>query len=273
MFIFSIFFYRIIIMEKHNYDLEGKYYDVSDLQFNRNPPDNYNLHDNIISYDDGNDHKILLLSIVLSYPIIYDKYKYIDGKTEDITIVVCPFTMASICCYGKYHATENIENGCLVISNGEHTFSVMSAYEYSQKYNIRIGTVAIEKLRNAFMNHTDHKYLLIENNGQTIMNSEYYKNNEVKYIYTRPPDQFHNKTIVYLLYYVSEKNHVTKIAVIVGRNAKKEKPYGYNTRKSGTKEYIEKYMDKLNLKLGYVMPVLWFAWKSFYPDAKIIYLT
>ena len=259
-------------MEKHNYDLRGKYLDISNMQYNRNPPDNYSLYDNILRYNDGNDQKMMLLTVALTYPIIYDQYKYMDGKTGEISIIVCPFTLASIYCYGKYRATDDVENGCLVVTNGEHTFSIMRAYEYSQKNKIKLGSVTIEKLRNAFMDYTDYKYLLIED-IHPIVDLKYYHNNEIKHKYVQPPEQFHSKTLVYLIYYISEKNQMVKVSVIIGKNGKNDKVNGYDMKKSGTKEYIEKYMDKLNLKLGYVMPVLWFAWKSFYPDAKIIYLT
>jgi hypothetical protein len=263
-------------MIAHNYNLKDKVITSDDYKFNRNPPIQYGLHDKMVCYFDGYHRKVVPLDTALSSPIIYDKYVGKDDKLHDITVAVCPFTLASAVLDGKFTATQYVENSCLVITNGESTFPLLNAFIESHKSKeIKKFEVDIKVLRNVFTEYPDCKYMdLITNKGaKHILPTEYYSNQETMFKHLEPANQFHNKTLVYLIQYISSKDHLVKSTILVGRDANPNDATGYNVVVSGIYEYILQYDDKIKQKFGFVMPVMWFAWKSFFPDSKIVYIS
>src|SRR5437016_4522728 len=120
-------------MQLHNFNLKDRVITSDDYKFNRNRLPEYGLYDKMVCYFDGFNRKVVPISIALSYPIIYDKYVGTDDELHDMTITVCPFTLASAVFDGKFITTENVENSCLVITNGNETFSILNSYTYSHK--------------------------------------------------------------------------------------------------------------------------------------------
>lgn len=263
-------------MKRHNYDLEDKIITSDDYTFNRNPTQTFGLHDKVVCYFDGYDRKVIPLYVSLSYPIIYDKlYSENDDKVRDITIAVCPFTLCAALFEGKFVATSNIENCCLVISNGEDTFSIANSFTYSHKFkHITKSEVDIKILRNVFTEHPDCKYMVLSDkkNINPILDLKYYENNDILFRHVQYPSQIHPKTLVYCIQYVSAKDQSLKCSIVVGKDAKSKEITGYNVIESGVYNYLMTFDDKIKLKLGFVMPIMWFAWKSFFPEAKIIYI-
>lgn len=273
-------------MEYHNYNLEDKIITSKDYEFHRNPPIQYKLHEKVICYFDGYNRKVVSFSIATSFPIIYDKFIGTDENIRDITIAICPFTLSSIVLDGKYKATSYVENSCLVITNSldvsnrrdnsnsnSHTFSILNCFDDLHKTNKRL-EVDIKILRNVFTEYPDCKYMVLSDNiiADPILNSKYYYDNNILFKYIKPPNEFHMKTLVYLIQYISSKDQSMKTTIIVGRDANAKENTGYDLKKSGVYDYLATYHDKIKLKFGFTMPILWFAWKSFYPDAKIVYI-
>lgn len=268
--VFINFFINIYnIMESHNYNLKDKIINLENFRFNRNPPQGYELYDKVISYFDGYDRKVIPLLIALSYPILYDTFLGPDKETYSITIAVCPFTLTAAAFEGKFEATQYVENSCLVITDGKNTFPIINSFNN----NIKKFQIDIKILRNVFTEYPDCKYMKIIDDIiiKPILDIDYYKNDQLLFKYTKP-NQFHPKTIVYLIHYISSKDHSSKTTVIVGRDANTKYATGYNLVKSGVHDYLVTYSEKIKEKIGFVMPTMWFAWKSFFPDSKIIYI-
>ena len=256
-------------MEQHNYDLQDKIITLNDYKFNRNPPPEYGLHNKVVCYFDGYNRKMIPLSVMLTFPIMYDKYVGSDEQFHDMTIALCPFTLAVAVFDGIFIATENVENSCLVISNNKYTFPIIHSQIEVKKFE-----ADIKVLRNVFTEYPDSKYMILNNNKSVnpILGNEYYENQTILFNCIKPSDQFHTKTLIYLILYQSSKDQTIKSTVIVGSNACANEVTGYNIVESGVYNYLTTYNDKIKEKLGLVMPMVWFAWKSFYPNSKIIYI-
>lgn len=260
----------------HNYNLKDKILDTDNYTFHRNPPSTYGLHDKVVCYFDGFSRKIIPLSISLSFPIIYDIYTTAGEQVKDITIALCPFTLTSAVFEGKFTATENIENSCLVITDGNNTFSILNSFNVSHKTGtITEFEVDIKILRNVFTEYPDCKYMSISDKVmiKPILNLEYYENNntfdnnKLNFEY-----EIHPKTLIYLIQYISSKDQSIKTTAIIGRDATKKKVTGYDVVKSGIYNYIMTYDEKIKQKFGFTIPLLWFAVKLSFPNSKIIYI-
>jgi hypothetical protein len=263
-------------MQVHNYHLEDKILATDRFIYNRNPPSEYGLYDKVLCYFDGHDRKVVPLRIALSFPIIYDKYIGQDNKLYDMTIAICPFTLAAAILDGKFVATGHVKDSCLVITNNKDTFPIINSYQYVLKTKeLKSYEADIKILRNVFTEYPDCKYMVIQNDVELvpIVNNTYYDDNALLFdIDMNPSNQFHNKTLVYLIQYLSSKDQSLKSTIVVGHDANSSSVTGYNVVESGIYSYLVRYESKINQKFGFVMPILWFAWKSFFPESKIIYL-
>src|SRR5689334_7271463 len=83
--------------------------------FSPETDDSFKLSDQMLCYYDGTTTKVVPLWIFKRCPIIYDKYVENYGKTIDISIVVCPLSLAATIFEGKFIPTEKFVNSCLVI--------------------------------------------------------------------------------------------------------------------------------------------------------------
>ena len=263
-------------MESHNYNLIDKVITINDYKFNRNPPQQYGLQDRVVCYFDGYNRKVIPLYIALSFPIIYDNYMGSHEQIKDITITVCPFTLSTAVFEGKFEATQYVQNSCLIITdNLNHTFPIIDSFVYSHENKaIKKFQVDIKILRNVFTEYPDCKYMVLSDNipVKSILNLKYYENENILFKYVEPSDEFHPKTLVYLIQYISSKDQSIKSTILVGYDANSRTITGYNVVESGVYKYLMNYDDKIKQKLGFVIPTMWFTWKSFYPNAKIIYI-
>lgn len=265
----------------HNLDLSSRSLSPFQYKFNRNPPTTkFGLHDKMVSYFDGYDRKIIPLAVCLAYPIIYDVYLDETSQSYDMTVAVCPFTLASAVFHGKYYATDVVDRSCLVISNGHDKFPIANAHitdmvQSNQPDTIKKYEVDIKILRNIFTEYPDCKYLVINDDVPTdgILDPNYYENGAIMFKTTEVPKQIHMKTLVYLIQYTSAKDKSIKTTVIVGEGANAAKPTGYNVVKSKVYDYLTKSDEKIKEKFGFILPIMWFAWKSFFPDARVLYLS
>ena len=230
-----------------------------DYQFVSEVPSDLSLSDNVICYTDGIDIKIVPLDIMKKYPILYDMY----NNKNPISIIVCPFTLSSCIFEGHLNLTNHVENSSIVLEFNSEKFNIVNGSPTVKRYQVQIKT-----LRNAFTDHIHAKYFRPKktniNKISNIVNDTYYSQNNLN------SHVFHDKTLVYLILYESSQTHNTKCTVIVGSNASKNHPTGYNIHESKVAEYLENNEEKIHEKLGFIMPILWFAYKPFFNDAKII---
>lgn len=257
---------------EHNRDLSSRILSFENFKFNRNPPPNVGLHDVMVCYFDGGSRKVLPFSLAMTYPIIHDKCVSQEDKVYDVTLATCPWSLASIVLEGKFTATNSVSDSCLVITNGTKTFPIIKE---PREKELKRYEVDIKMLRNVFTEYPDCRFLVTNEEFRVatpLLPLDYYKNTEIPFPVQVPPGNIHPKTLVYLIQYISSKDASFKATVLVGRDATATEVTGYNMIKSGVYEYVMKYEDKLKQKLGYVMPLLWFSWKSSLPDAKIIFL-
>lgn len=267
-------------MELHNLNLHNAILIPNNYKILDEPPNNLNLNDIVICYFDGLVYKIIPFNIINSFPLLYDTYFDSHNLSFDITIAVCPFTLASSAFKGKFTPTEFVNNSCLVITNNIVTFPIIDPTKFKKNKNntdynkkIKRFQVSIKTLRNAFAEYQDCKYIMVQKNKiKPIINPKYYQNYEIPYNHVHSQNNIHPKTLVYLIQYKSSKNHTTKNTIIIGKNATHNKTTGYNIAESGIHKYFENHEDKIIQKFGYIIPLLWFSWNSFFPNSKIIYL-
>jgi hypothetical protein len=267
------------MLEAHKFDLSDRVLTFNDYKFNRNPPSNVGLFDKMVCYFDGYHRKVVPLDVVTAFPIIHDKYMTPDEKITDLTVAVCPFTLAAGVFDGKYTATPNVENSCLVITDGDNTFPIVAAprRDATTGRDIKKYEVDIKLLRNVFTEYPDCRYLVVTDNKKQdvkpIVGPKYYDNNEILFkLPAEPAKTIHPKTLVYLIEYTSSKNRARKASVVIGKDAGPNEPSGYNVVQSGVYDYLIQSDDKIKEKSGFVTPILWFAWKSFFPEARIVNL-
>ncbi|AYV84090.1 MAG: hypothetical protein Hyperionvirus17_10 [Hyperionvirus sp.] len=264
-------------MEQHGMNFDKRILPFENYKYNRNPPSTIGLFDKMVCYFDGFNRKVVPLKIALAYPIIYDVFMAPDSDvTFDLSIGVCPFTLAAGVFEGKYKVSDRVDRSCLVISNGSNTFPIIQGAVVDGKSgkSLKKYEVDIKLLRNVFTEFPDCKYL-VPIGGELekpVLGEDYYVGDEVLFRFERPPENVHLKTLVYLIEYESSKEEQKKSTVVVGRDASPTEVTGYNVVLSGTYDYLVNSEHKLKQKFGFVTPVLWFAWKSFYPDAKLIFI-
>jgi hypothetical protein len=236
------------------------------------------LMDPVVSYYNGINWKIIPLDILLSYPVIHDKYTRVIDENQhviDITLVLCPFTLATCAFEGKFYPTEYVHNSSLVIKNdlNDHVSIISSEIiDGNKERTFKRFEAEIFLFRNAISDHPDALYLkTIGAPLDTILPGKYYTDNSLIFEPSYLP-KFHPKTLVYLLQYKSSKTGNYKYTVIVGKNASKKEISGYNNHDAGYYKYITESQNKITEKNGFIIPMLWFAWKLFFPNAKVIHL-
>lgn len=269
-------------MESILVDLSKKTLLESDYEFIQNPPPDLVLTDYVVCYSDGYDTKIIPLDIMKRFPLLHDRQKSLK---KAITLAVCPFTLASCVYEGLFKPTQSVDRSCLIITNYDDRDENQVQFNIIQgHYTIKRYEVSIKTLRNAFTDHIHGKYLILKNksNSPILMDSiskNYYTSEKLVYDqdqeplpksqpFTKEHQVFSNKKLVYLILYESSVTHEIKSTVLADPST----PEGgiYNNNK--TQYYLEKNIDKINEKAGFVIPLLWFSWRAFYPDSKILLL-
>ena len=209
-------------MQPHNLKISDRTIDSSKYTFDNEPTNDYQLLDKVLCYFDGINRKIVPLSVMLTYPILYDTYDDENDKVHDISIVLCPFTLASVVLYGKFVPTENVDHSSLVVTDTIDTFSVLNSFDYIHKTKRKLNfEVDIKILRNVFTEYPDSKYFVPNSEliFEPLLPLDYYTNDTLLFDSTNESQTFHPKTLVYLIIYISSKDHKQKASVIVGSDS------------------------------------------------------
>lgn len=241
--------------------MNDRHYTIT--EFSDFSPQKRKLSDIMISYNDGIKWKIIPLSIMNMYPIIYDEYNEPNEQKTPITIYVCPYTLFSCVYFGKYtlhdKTTQNnnlsivdVENDIYINPILNKTYS-LTTDELLNKY-IKKGEVRIITLKNVLYLFPDCLFANTSKIPQidNITNKDYLQ----------------NKQIIYIIEYKS-KNHdhnEYKYTII------KPKINSFDIVKNGFESYFHKMVEQIRIKGGMIYPCLFDEWAKTNIDSKIIEL-
>lgn len=251
---------------------------IKDPNYTMDPPNNLNINDTVLVYNDGRTWKVVSLDIVLSHPIIYDKYydDDINNTVSDISITYCPYTSCAIIYYDKYKLTNKIYNNNIIIKNNNGYMIQMLGILYS-KYNkmipsiIRREEVKIMTLQNALTRYPDCQFLHYTTKMKPLVNKKYLSNTKIMYKINNISKRFHPKTLIYGIEYITNNSISTKkYSAIIGDDTSKNKPNSRDYNKNKFNIYFVKMMDEIRERNGIVYPVYWYAWYAMFPTTKVI---
>jgi hypothetical protein len=250
---------------------------LTDFKINSNPPKNIILDDKVLCFNNLNEWIIIKLEEFLKTPIIWTNI-FLDNKSVDVSIVVCPRTLRSSVFEGKLKALQ-YDGDRLILEKEDKSFvpidlnisiDVNSELESNKRYQIYIQT-----LRNALVDYYDIKYLHPNKSKKSksyIINKKYLSNDldendeTIKLNLT-----YHPKTLVHLIQYTS-KNGEKKITIIIGKDSNNIDIKGYDNKKSGYDNYLQQFGDEIIKRDSFIMPMLYYKAIQIYKNAKIIIL-
>jgi hypothetical protein len=213
---------------------------AQDLQFSPKLV-NYDLTDLVVVYFDGKSHKIVLLSFMLKNHIIYDEYVDENNKKFNLSVILCPFTLAAISYVGKYVATDQTYNDNIMIKN------IKEDEIYSQLNNNLVKhEVKIMLLKNVLVRYLDCLYL----------NVKLKEKEKIKI-------KVNIKNLGYGIEYKSQDVNVSsnfKYSILINKNNDYTK---YD-------EYFKKHIDKIRERSGVIIPCLVDKWVEMFPKSKVI---
>ena len=280
--------FDFIVDSKYNY--KNRY--IKDPIFVPKIPDKYELNDSVIVYHNGRKHKIVPRDFMMKYPIIYDKYynksqspsvadvaSSNTGFISDITVCFCPYTSSSITFFGSFAITDKVFNSNIVLQNMDDPDKLViqlsgdiysSSTKKLQSTIIRKSEIKIMTLRNAISKYPDSMYLDISQyKGKELLNVSYNSNKEILYPVTNGSSEYHPKTLIYGIEFLSKKDGNKKYAAIVSKDASKNKVNSVNMIKNGYDKYFYETIDKIREKGGIMIPCFWFAWYTMHPDTRV----
>lgn len=271
-------------MNKHNIDLSNRI--LENPIFATYPPKNLKLSDPVLVYHDGNYWKIIPLALLSKYVCIYDiiteknKEKNIVANIP-VTIAFCPFTFTCAIYEDTYFPSEFVLNSSLILKNKyEGLLPIITGILDQDNKNslVRRWQCDIKLLRNALSDNPDPKFLLSKNDDRNelspLFSSSYLIDNSLPFKIldeNKKIKTYHPKTLVRLVQYISTKNGLS-YSIIVGKKSTSETPTGFDTHKSNFDIYFEQMNSKLVDKLGFVMPIFWFACEPFLDNSKVVNL-
>ena len=246
---------------------------IKESTFVPSPPKNLSLYNKVAVYNDGRQWKVIPLSVLLIYTVIYDKHfdkvKDKDGNNiiSDISITFCPYTFCSIIYFGKYTPVSKIYNGNVVLKNEENILlSQMKGTPFIRKKEVKIMI-----LRNVISNYPDCSYFDETNLGdlKSVIDDDYIINQKILYPTKHKNKKFHPKTLIYGIEYkskdITKKDY--KYSAIVGKNNN-----SFNFVKSGFVDYFDNVIERIRNKGGVIIPCFWYGWTSMHGEVKIIQL-
>ena len=248
---------------------------LTEYIINSESPKTIALSDSVLCFNSLNEWIIIELDIFLKTPIIWTKI-FIDNKTLDVSIIVCPRTLRSSVFEGKLKSVK-YEGERLILEDEEKSLipidlnisiDINSELEPNKRYQIYIQT-----LRNALVDYYDIKYLHpIHKLKKYVINKLYLSNKLDEYDNEITTElTYHPKTLVHIIQYTSN-NGKRKITILIGKEANNFDYKGYDNKKSGFDEYLMKFGDDIIKKECFIMPILYYKALKIYPDAKKISL-
>lgn len=260
-------------IKKISENIKDKILSHDDYKFEIDHGSDLKLTSHVVMYNSGDLWKIISFDVCLSYPIIHDVYS-VNDETFDITFVLCPVTMRSICLKGKFEFLTYDESCKMILREiGSDVYiSIDHGTKIDSRYIIqknKRSEVKITTLRNALILLPDAQFLNLNQSKKIspVIDKEYYTNlldpNGNKII----GNIIHPKTLVYVVQF---KN---KTIIILGKDIASEIPTGYDAKSSHIFDYLDDHKKKIINMEGFIMPMLWFATKIAYPAAECVYIS
>lgn len=231
------------------------------------------LSDPVLCFNNLNEWIIVDIDQLLKTPIIWTKV-YTDNKAKNVTIALCPRTLRASMFDGKLKA-KHYDGDRLILETEEKSLipidlniaiDLESNLEINKRYQISIQT-----LRNSLVDYYDIKYLHpTKKTNKYIINKNYLTNRLDELDQEIGETQFHPKTLVYIIQYVSDKG-IRKITILIGNDSSLIS-LGYDNKKSGFDKYISDYENEIIKKDCFIMQMLYYKAIKIYENAKKIIL-
>lgn len=264
---------------------------IDDYDIEAKPTNDISLTDNVVIFHSGSRWRIIKLSVMLQYPVLYSKYWNINSEQYmDITLVVCPITLRSFIFRDKIEIVDILENKTLVlkkISDNEDKIFYLgipyiinhddeSANSENVITHIKRNEVKIMTLRDTFLFATDSDFIVLKDTKkksllETVISLKYYENKSD--INNNPIDTiFHPKTLVYIIQYYSTKSMMYKQTVLINKDISKTRITGYSYKRTGIWEYLSMFHEDFKKKNAVIFPILWYMVDILYPNSKVVLL-
>lgn len=247
---------------------------LTNFVINSEPIKDVALSDPVLCFNNLNVWIIIDIDQMLKTPIIWTKI-YKENKTKDVTIALCPRTLRASMFEGKLKA-KHYDGERLILETEEKSLipidlniaiDLESNFEINKRYQISIQT-----LRNSLVDYYDIKYLHpTKKTNKYIINKNYLNNRLDELDQEIGELQYHPKTLVYILQYVSDKGE-RKITIIIGSNSNLIDSLGYDNKKSGFDKYISDYENEIIKKDCFIMQMLYYKAIKIYENAKKVTL-
>lgn len=242
---------KIPILEQNDYKFSSNF-------------DNINLDDICIRYYNGIIWKLIPITIMKSYPIIYDKYYETNDNEQtiiDITIGLCPFSSIPFVYENIYHPTEYMLNNTLVLKHDEKMIYIKDGNTIkNNEIHTHRHVVYIDTLINIIKEYQDCHILTTHKTLKKL---------PIKLITST---KYHPETLVHIIEYISSKTLKNKYTLIIGKDVSKKRASGYDSKKSGLSLYLEKMNEVLQEKNGFIIPIYYSTAIIVYKKIKTIYL-
>jgi hypothetical protein len=265
---------------------------IIDPNFSKISPNKLKLNDPVIVYSNGINWKIVPLQIMFQYhtinDIYYDNNSFKDGNyiKSDITVVFCPYSLMTSYYFEKLHVSNFTHDNSLLFKKTDNTnylisqvfdiFFSLSDKKFSDEY-VRKNEVKIMTFRNALSSFPDSLYIhnvnIIKDSLPKSYKSNdliYYPINDLKYDKYKLHN-FHHKTVVYGIKYISKTDNTNKYSMIISNDVSININRFENSINKYNK-YILSIQNKIRDRCGIITLSYLFAWLSFYPNSKIIKL-
>ncbi len=243
-------------------------------------PKNISLFENVLIYSNGDKWKFVPIKTLTTYPVIHDKYIETENQNSnivDITIAYCPYTNSCGVFEGLYKPSNILYNGCMTLENNTKNKLCIITGEYIDDKNMlqpKRHPCNINLLRYALSSYLHCCYVdqNIMSSLTPIVDENYSQTNNFDIRLKNHGELIHAKTIVYLIQYKSIQTDKLKATVVIGSDANGKTATGSNIGKNHIEKYFKEMENKIIEKIGYIIPMYWFASQIFYPDAKLLYL-
>jgi hypothetical protein len=257
--------------------MNNRILDNKDFILKNESDDTTLLKDIVVCYYNGNNWIIVPLNIMLIYPVIHDFYNE-EGENIEISICVCPYTLAGCVFEGRLYPTNEKKNNFMIFKNEINKYITLSNCNIKEEKcddskKIKRWEINIKYFRNSISENPDPMYLYLKNKtnlNYIIPLDNYYTKDYIEH----NNNKILSKYLVYLIQYKSSKDLRDKYSIVIGKDYNSNMYNGYNPKKSGYSQYLVDMEQKLREKSGFIIPILskyaFEYYKSLNP--KIIYL-
>ena len=239
--------------------------------FTQFSPTYLDIDDLVLVFNNGKKWKVIALSDMCQYPVIYDKY-YENGKTDkNISITFCPFSYSSVVYFDEWIPLKETYKNNIILQYKKNKkikihqlsgkFIESSDISETDTIVLRKNEIVIMKIKNVLKNYPDCLYF---NNGkiiESIIPKNYLKTDTFIYpLASKLDTRFSPKKLVYGV--LNSSNDIP--SVIASKNNE------IDFDESGYQDYFETHIKDIKDNGGFIVPCLWFSWMEHYPDSMVV---